>query len=40
MIEESYKRDAELFRTEAMKRDLDLEAEKEKCERDTAKHRA
>jgi len=39
-VEDNYKRDAELFRTEALKRDLDLEGEKDKCEREMAKHRS
>ena len=32
VLEESYKRDMELFRTEAMKRDQDVEEEKSRCE--------
>jgi hypothetical protein len=31
-LEESYKRDNELFRTEAMKRDQDIDEEKSKCD--------
>ena len=31
-MEEGYKRDTELFRTEAMKRDMDFEEEKAKCD--------
>lgn len=40
VIEESYKRDTELFRTEAMKRDQEIEEEKAKCEIEVQKTRS
>lgn len=36
-LEEAYKRDTNLFRTETLKKDEDWEEEKQKCEREHVK---